>query len=340
MTTTIVMLVGMALGAALAVLLVARPPPRLPPPPEPTRLELVEPEGHPNLPVPAPPPALEAPHVDERWVPLLAVVAPVAALGAWMHHQRMLSYHQHKGTSPTTRFSTWVAAETRSATRLGWWHLRAFGRDGLRIPDGSTRRTVVCVHGYSQNASNFHGLRQSLERAGYPTVGLSLGYLLAPMTWYAHRLEQKLDAQLERDGAQAIDVVAHSMGGVVLRMVLARRPDLRERIGTVITLGSPHRGTAAARGIPLLPEVRALKRRSKLLAELPQLPEMLPRARLVSIAGTADTVVYPLDTALVPGTHHVVLPGVGHAGLLASEVAWEAVRKALDAAETELTPTS
>jgi pimeloyl-ACP methyl ester carboxylesterase len=214
----------------------------------------------------------------------------------------------------------------------GLWHFQAFLRDGLRIPDQRAGRTVVCVHGYSQNATNFHGLRRALEAAGRPTVAVSLGYRLAPIGWYVAALERALQ-RLAGEHPEGLDLVAHSMGGVLVRLVLQRRPDLREALHTVVTLGSPHRGTAAARGIPWVPEIRALKRRSEVLASLPQLPELLPHARVVTIAGDHDTIVYPLDTALVPGTEQIVLRGIGHAGLLTDRIAWDAVVAALSSAE-------
>jgi pimeloyl-ACP methyl ester carboxylesterase len=117
---------------------------------------------------------------------------------------------------------------------------------------------------------------------------------------------------------------------VIARLVLSRRPDLAERLRRVVTLGTPHRGTAAARGIPLLPEVRALKRRSELWRSLPELSELLPHAKIASVAGTHDTIVYPVSTALIPGADHVVLDGVGHAGLLTRPHAIDAVLTHLD----------
>ncbi|MEQ1504561.1 MAG: hypothetical protein ABMB14_20145 [Myxococcota bacterium] len=264
-----------------------------------------------------------------RWVAVLAATAPLATLGLYLHHRRFVDYHRRKGTEPKTTFSRWVAAETRGAGTLASWYVRGFLRDGLRVPARSAGRVVLCIHGYTQNATNFHGLRQVLEADGRPTVAVSLGYRLAPLSWYARRLERALDGLVGAQNPDGIDVVAHSMGGVVLRMVLADRPDLRPALRTVVTLGTPHRGTAATRGLGVLPELRALHRRSTLLAGLPQLPALIPDAKVVTIAGDADTVVYPVETSLVTGAHKVVLPGVGHAGLLTTPPAWDAVRRAL-----------
>lgn len=288
--------------------------------------------------VPLPRPAADHPR-DRRLLALLSTVAPLGVLGAYVHHRRFVQYHAHKGSKPTTSFPRWIGAELRGASLLGWWHVRGLLPDRFLHPNRGAEapaavvppRLVVCVHGYSQTAANFVGLRRVLAAAGRESVAITLGFWLAPMSWYAGRLERKLE-RYAGEHPEGIDVVAHSMGGVVLRMVLASRPDLGEKLRTVITLGTPHRGTAAARGIPLLPEIRALKRRSALLRELPSLPSLVPNGRVVTIAGDADTVVYPLETAIVDGSEAIVLRGVGHAGLLTTPRAWAAVRRALSAA--------
>lgn len=262
------------------------------------------------------------------FVSALLAASISAVLGLWIHHRRFVGYHTHKGLPVPATFGAWAASEARAWSILGWWHLRAFRRDDLRVPERPRGRPVLCVHGYTQNATNFWGLRRAVERMGRPTVAVSLFHRLAPLRWYALRLERRLELLAARfpDG---VDVVAHSMGGVILRVVLAARPDLRGAVRTVVTLGTPHHGTAAARGIPLVPEVVALKRRSHLWRSLPALPDLLPHARIVTVAGDADTIVYPVGTSLVAGAEAVVLRGVSHAGLLTTPRALAAVRLAL-----------
>ncbi|MCA9493123.1 MAG: hypothetical protein KC621_24500 [Myxococcales bacterium] len=259
------------------------------------------------------------------WMLVAAVGAAVGAL--LIHHARFLAWHARKGRSAPIGLG-WVWLEARDGLPLAWWMVRAFLRDGLMQPERASGRPIVFIHGYTQNATNFWGLRRWLHAVGRPTVGVSLHHRLAPVAWYAARLERHLE-RLVRDHPDGLDVVAHSMGGIVLRVVLCARADLRAAVRTVVTLGSPHHGTAAARGVGFLPEPSALRRGSALVRQLPHLSELLPHARVVSVAADADTVVYPVETALVPAAEHVVLPGIGHAGLLSHPRAWEAVGQAL-----------
>jgi pimeloyl-ACP methyl ester carboxylesterase len=248
-----------------------------------------------------------------------------AAVG-WWHHHRYAAYLRFKGAgAPASGWSV-LWAELVDTLRLSGFFARSLGRDGWLEPELPAGRPVLCVHGYTQNGTNFWGIRQRLLALGRPSRAVSMVPGVARMNWYAARLERTLEEVVEqREGS--VDVICHSMGGVVLRMVLARRPDLARRVAAAVTLGSPHAGTAAARGIPWLPEVQALKRRSVLLAELPPLTELVQR--VVTVAGTLDTVVYPLDSALVDGAEQVVLP-VGHAGLLTAPAAVEVVVRAVE----------
>jgi triacylglycerol esterase/lipase EstA (alpha/beta hydrolase family) len=265
------------------------------------------------------------------WVAIgaVAVISVITSAGFVAHHLRFYAYHRHKGLDVPPRLVPSLREELRAYVILAWWHVWALLRDGLRIPEQVAGRPVVFVHGYSQDATNFHGHRKQLERLGRPTAGISMipaGF--APLWWYAWLLERGLQ-RVVGQSTDGVDLVAHSMGGIVLRMVLTARPDLAAAVRTVVTLGSPHQGTAATRGIPLWPELVALKRSSRLIGELAPLTQLAPHARVVTVAAEMDTIVYPSETAFAPGAERVVVPGVGHAGLLTDPRALEAVARAL-----------
>lgn len=261
-------------------------------------------------------------------VAILVTLGAVAA-GLLVHLGRFVGYHRHKGLPVPQLGSAAWRNELHGLVMLGWWGLRAWFSDGVRTPPAVTGPVVVAIHGYSQNATNMWGVRTALEAIGRPTVGISMLHRWAPLHRYVARVERQLDRLSESLG-ERFDIVAHSMGGIVLRMLLDRRPDLRPRIGRVVTLGAPHRGTAAVRGFgPLaLPEMRAMARRSDILESLPPLRDLLPQADLVSVAGTADVIVYPPSTSLDDGTRTILLPDIGHASLLTASSALTAVREA------------
>jgi len=273
------------------------------------------------------------------WVVLTSVLTVV---GMWasmlVSHWRFARYHRYKGVAlPELTPSQMV----RLHVREGWawfvlaaWVFRGFGRDGLVVPEGATGVPVLCVHGFTQNGTNWLRLRRRLQACGRATRAVYLGPPPRSLSRYQPPLEQALDAITARFPDQPVDVVCHSMGGIILRMVLRDRPDLAGRVRRVVTLGSPHAGTAAPRGFAWLPDVRGLSRRSVELAALADYATLAPQAEVTTVAARRDFIVYPYDSALLPGTAQVIFEELGHMGLLVYPEVHDVVLRALDPSES------
>ncbi len=195
--------------------------------------------------------------------------------------------------------------------------------------DSDQEVPVLCVHGFVGRPGHFRGLQRYLHARGIPTDTVDLGWKFLGIPSYAPALVEALRSR------PRWRVVAHSMGGIVLRHVLSENPDLAERISHVVTLGSPHSGTDAI----ILPGLRLpngqstdiehLAPDSPFLEALPGLDELLPDAARVAIAAEWDVTVFPVERALPSGMSHVLLEGFGHMGLLTEEATHEAVQAAL-----------
>lgn len=259
-----------------------------------------------------------------------ALTMTVAGMAAWVlvAYSRWLAYHRHKQDPRTSRYAELfadVSGELRAMSVLAYWHVRGAVGDALRSPSGSpTGPPVLCVHGITQNGSNMWGIRRALERRGRATRAVSLGPFGRSLERHVAPLIGALEELIASHGR--VDIVAHSMGGVVLRLALATRPDLAAHVRRVVTLATPHAGTAFTRGLPLGATVRRLGRRSPPLGELTGLP---PDAEVTTIAACRDFIVYPIQTCHLPGARGVELHGVGHAGLLTHRVAIDAVVEAI-----------
>lgn len=264
----------------------------------------------------------------------LAIATPFAAVAGWLGylHLRFSAYHRFKRTElAPLGVSGWLRVHLREAWAfgvLGVCTARALAADGLRAPATPTGRPVLCVHGFTQNGTNFWRIRAALEASGRPTRALFLGFPPRDLDVYAARLIPVL-RELARDAADGIDVIAHSMGGIVLRRALALEPALAASVRRIVTLGSPHRGTALTRGLRVFAEGRQLARRSAFLAELPDFCALSPHAEVTTVAGGQDLVVYPRETCHLPGTTRVEVEGVGHAGLLVHAEVIDAVIAAI-----------
>ena len=224
------------------------------------------------------------------------------------------SLYQGLETLPHSALVPLLARETVANWRIFLWTLlRQRGGEPLR-----SGRTVVLVHGLAADGCSMRALGEALDRAGRATASPHLGRMFRPIERYADHLERAIDHALARQahsGVEGIDVVAHSLGGIVLRACLARRPDLAAQVKNVVSIAAPHAGSGIARNLPL-PEARQLFIGAPYLATLPTLRTLAPHARITSIASKHDAIVYPMETSRVEGADTHELAHVGHAELL------------------------
>lgn len=123
-------------------------------------------------------------------------------------------------------------------TRIFPWH-------GPPPAIGCPRTAVVLVHGYfcTSRALYWQGLqplRAELLVAGHPVIRSC-----QPRTGSIAFRAQHLARFLDRLPYHRLILIGHSMGGLDARYV-ASRLDPQRRIAHVITIGTPHQGTAAA----------------------------------------------------------------------------------------------
>jgi pimeloyl-ACP methyl ester carboxylesterase len=126
---------------------------------------------------------------------------------------------------------------------------------------------VILVHGWVHNRSAFLWMTRALRRAGFRTIH-SLNY--NPMKQGIREIAQSLAIEVDRvlavTGAPRCMVVGHSMGGIVARYYVQALGGHRN-VDTVVTLGSPHRGTYTAH-LGLGPAARELQPRTPIMREL------------------------------------------------------------------------
>ncbi len=166
----------------------------------------------------------------------------------------------------------------------------------LNWQDNDTAPVVVCLHGLYHNPSAFWRIRWALGRAGISRV-LILGYpsFRDDFETEAARLAARL-RQLAPPLAP-VCFLGHSLGGLMARR-LAAEPDFYGRTRCIVTLGTPHQGSALAR-LAVGKLGRLLVPGSRLLGRMNALSDP-PGARLIALASPVDNLVVP-DSGLVPG---------------------------------------
>ncbi|MFJ8749823.1 esterase/lipase family protein [Streptomyces sp. NPDC102441] len=206
--------------------------------------------------------------------------------------------------------------------------------DTTALPTAAgTRPPVVLLHGFIDNRSVFVLLRRSLARHGWHHLE-SLNY--SPLTCDIRTAAELLDRHVEeicaRTGHREIDIVGHSLGGLIARYYVQRLGGDR-RVRTLVTLGTPHGGTSAAPLAGAHPIVRQMRSGSDLIEELRR-PAPNCRTRFISFWSELDRVMLPVETA---GVDHpdldavnVRVTGIGHLALPVHPAVASAIRQALE----------
>ncbi|MCP9957661.1 esterase/lipase family protein [Streptomyces sudanensis] len=188
------------------------------------------------------------------------------------------------------------------------------GRCPATAPHG-TRPPVVLLHGLSDNCSVFVPLHRALARDGTRHVqAVNHSPLICDLRTAAHRLTDHVDELRARTGHDEVDLVGHSLGGLVARYYVQRLGGA-SHVRTVVTLGTPHEGTSAAPLAGVHPLVRQMRPDSPVLRELAA-PAPGCRTRFISFWSELDLWMSPVETARLDhpdlDTVNVRVGGVGH----------------------------
>lgn len=186
---------------------------------------------------------------------------------------------------------------------------------GRRMGGAKDGTPVVLVHGYMQNRVGFLGLARALRKQGLgPVYAINYPWFVS-LTGNAARLDRFIARVCAETKKDAVDLVCHSMGGLVAMEMLrdeARKDALKVR--RVITIATPHAGVVW-KGPMIGVGASNLRRGSKLLDAHATYPIAVP---CLSIYSTHDNVVYPKETSSLVkrGGKDYEVEGASHLAIL------------------------
>lgn len=185
------------------------------------------------------------------------------------------------------------------------------------LPGARTRgpRPVIVVHGYAMNRANFVPLAYRLSRAGIgPIVGFEY-WTLGRTAAAARQLGWFVDQVCAATKSPDVDIIGHSMGGVVARyyVTLAGGDGI---VNQLITIGSPHAGTDVSR-IGVGHPTRELFLGSKLVTRLSATPAP-KHTKITTIWSRADALVPGARQKPLPGADTILYDDLGHVAMLGS----------------------
>ena len=221
---------------------------------------------------------------------------------------------------PPSDRPTWrlVSEELLAAAAAGLLIPLGLGRDKRRTPRKELQRTVVLVHGYMAKRSTLLPLATYLRARGLRQQ-LYFSYRSGDGVEPAARALREHLRRNVRGGR--IDLVCHSMGGLVARVYLQELGGHR-RVDNCITISTPHRGTYNAYWVPSRVG-RELRPDSPLLERLNSNMGACRDVRFLSVTGGSDNIVVPRIFASHEDELH--LPDLGHLGVLFSPTVYKAV---------------
>jgi triacylglycerol lipase len=177
---------------------------------------------------------------------------------------------------------------------------------------------ILLVHGFIENHAIFNVMERALRRRGFQMLtAYDYGLLTHSIPRAAIRLGETIEKLATLSGYERIHVIGHSLGGLITRYYVQRLGG-DSCIHTLVTLGTPHKGTHLARIAPLLPLVRQLTPSSPIIRELAE-PAQGCRTRFIAFHSDIDPVIVPSGNARLEhpdlNVQNISVRGVGHLSL-------------------------
>jgi triacylglycerol lipase len=194
---------------------------------------------------------------------------------------------------------------------------------------------VLLIHGFLGTRGSMYLLESRLVADGMCVFSFNLGAFNArDIRRSAFLIHRKIERILAQTGWDKIDIVGHSMGGLI-GLYYVKKLGGHARVRKLVMMGSPIRGTwVALAGIATLglwsTSSWQLLPRSRFLDELAQGP-VPPGVEVHTIAAARDWVC-PLPSTRLSGANAVTVP-LGHSSLVVSDEVYRRLINILRPAE-------
>jgi triacylglycerol esterase/lipase EstA (alpha/beta hydrolase family) len=282
-------------------------------------------------------------------VVLAYAVTVVAGSTFYVVTSYLLAFARPAGPRPARLLRAIAVELVTTLALLPWWPLflvlgatyeailegEAAGREGEAAREGTARsrerHPVILLHGFAMNRTQWLWMGRRLARLGRgPLHGLTY-FSLQSVARSACHLQRFVEQVRTRERAARVDIVAHSLGGVVARYYVERLGGAAH-VRSVITIGSPHHGTTLGRLAPLVPSARETGPGSRFLDDLGPMRAASASVRYTSIWSRADAIIVPPDSAsIAPAGEDLVYDDLGHLSLILSPRVVDAVAARLAA---------
>ena len=281
-------------------------------------------------------------HDVRGWHPAIAALAaacvPVLVDAAILGQQFAITAWLRRRSRPDLRFGATAAlrawaGEIVASLRTFFYAQVRYGAQPLPSGNDRERLPVLLVHGYVCNRGIWRPFARWLAARGHAVDSVNLEPVFTSIDDYVPIVAAGVDRLRARTGAPRVALVAHSMGGLVVRAFLAAGG--HETVAAAVTFGTPHRGTWMARFgvgrnvVQMRPDskwLRALAAREAATARLTPFTVVLSHH---------DNMVAPQSIQTLEGACTIEVAGLGHVALAYDRAVWSHAAGAIDAATAQ-----
>jgi triacylglycerol esterase/lipase EstA (alpha/beta hydrolase family) len=227
----------------------------------------------------------------------------------------LLSWHSRSVTppahalNPRRAISLFLHEFNASMLTSSWYMLRPIG---MRLQPDARGLPVLLIHGYACNSGYWLPMSKLLGEARISHYGIDLEPPAASIDDFVPQVAAAVERLCAETGSAQVIILGHSMGGLVARAYLRRFG--HARIARVVTLGTPHHGTALALFGPGS-NAAQMRRNSEWLGALAASEANLQRTLFSSIYSVHDNIIAPQDSSELPGARNLVFGAIGHVAL-------------------------
>lgn len=226
---------------------------------------------------------------------------------------------RHADTPGMKRALTVLLVLVLAAAGFAWWRSNQ-GPDPVPLTAPTTGVTrVLLIPGHGGGAGALEPAAAALAAAGYTPEIINIGDGSDPIGVYAQQVARTIT-----DTGVPVALIGYSQGGLIARAAAADAPTL---VARVVTVGTPHAGTAiAGLGAQFAQNLCDAACQDMVPGSpfLESLPPVEDSTRWLSIRTASDEVVRPSDSAELPGAANVdmnaLCPGVAfdHGSVMSS----------------------
>lgn len=189
------------------------------------------------------------------------------------------------------------------------------------------RDPIVFVHGWNGDSWNWHDFRGRFTDDGFTHLyAWDYDHRLSNAT-IAGQLSDYIDQVLAETGADRVDIVTHSMGGLSSRYYLKNLGGTAN-VDDWVSIGGPNHGTYWAWGC-YDTSCGEMRPGSHFLGALNAGDDTPGQVHYATFWSSCDEVIDPDSSVLLSGASNTWVGCVGHVSMLAHSGTYEGVRKAV-----------